>query len=141
MKRGIIVLVTALIMATLGCATDYFIHMSREVTYGSMYDPQCVFYENKKSLRLSFVFINSFLSITDYRLIQKEEGDRVRFFITLIGRNLSEPERIIVNKDIQIRNGRTEVVIPESAYNPLKDEFYYKNGRRIHRLQVIVKAE
>ncbi len=124
------------IALVLGFAPGFFIHMDREIKYESLYDLRCVFEGRDASLRFSFVFVDSFLSITHYKLTQRKEGDRINFYVTFAGRNLSNPKDVPVNKNIRNKDGRIEVSILGTAFNPVKDELYYKAGTKVHRLQI-----
>ncbi len=139
MEKKQIIIATVFTISILGWTVNSFLHMNREVKYESLYNPQCIFDESKKTLYFSFVFVDSFLTITSYKLTQKHEGDRVLFFITLAGKNASKPEDVIVNKNIRKKDGRIEVIIPGVSYNPTKDEFAYKVGPKIYRIQITTK--
>lgn len=138
MKIKTIGVAIALMILLLGYAFSSFIHMNRKIKYESLYDPQCSFEEKSRSLYFSFVFVDSFLSITDYELIQKKEGDRTHFYITLIGRNVANPKDIILEKDIQKKGGRIEVLIPQTSFDARKDEFYYKVNGKTYRINVSI---
>ena len=124
---------TALIWS---CALGFFVHMNREVKYESMHDARCILERNNGVLRFSFVFVDSFLTITDYKLVRRQQQTHTDFYVTLLGSHTTKGD-VRINKYIENgKEGRVELALPETSFDPSKDEFYYQSDGKTYRIPV-----
>lgn len=106
------------------------------VDYRNLYDTKCYFKADEKTINFSFIFVNSYLTIIDYKLVEKRKDGTKEYFLTLIGKYFKKIEDAPTNSNIKRINGRFELILKVDLFDIEKDKWFYKDNTTQYQIKV-----
>jgi hypothetical protein len=113
----------------------------KPVAVESLHNIKGYYYKEKRELSLTFVFVDSWLTIVDYDLNTiKDENGRNIYYLTLVGKYQGKGQEVNINESIKKEQGAYRLILKNIDMDLPGDEIEYKDGQqKMKKIPVFLK--
>lgn len=113
----------------------------KPVAVESLHNIRGYYDKENRELSLTFVFVDSWLTIVDYDLNTKNDEDgRNIYYLTLVGKYQGKGQEATINESIKKEQGSYHLTLKNIDLDLQRDEIDYKDGRqKVIKIPVSIK--